>query len=135
MDEGLLDIAEVAKRSGLAPSALRFYEQKGLIGATGRNGLRRTYDPATVDRLALVTSARNAGFTLTEIAELFAAKPADSALRARLQAKAADLEERIAQLALMRDSLLHASVCLHDPLVDCPDFQRFVRSARPQPPA
>ncbi|MFD0637979.1 MerR family DNA-binding transcriptional regulator [Catenulispora yoronensis] len=40
-----LDIGEVAARSGLAPSALRFYEQRGLIESTGRNGLRRTYSP------------------------------------------------------------------------------------------
>ena len=41
----LLDIAEVAVRSGLAPSALRFYEKRGLIAPAGRNGLRRTYRP------------------------------------------------------------------------------------------
>ena len=40
MDERLLDIAEVAERCGLAPSALRFYEKRGLVSPAGRNGLR-----------------------------------------------------------------------------------------------
>lgn len=129
MEEDLLDITEVARRSGLTASALRFYERKGLISPTGRNGLRRTYDTAALERLSLITAAREAGFSLAEIAALFAAKPSDAELRRQLQAKAAELEERIAQLALMRDSLLHASVCLHDPLVECPDFRRFVRTS------
>ncbi|MFI6599496.1 MerR family transcriptional regulator [Nonomuraea sp. NPDC050536] len=132
MDDDLLDIGEVARRSGLTASALRFYERKGLIEPAGRNGLRRTYEPGTLERLALITRARDAGFTLAEIAELFAAKPSDAELRERLRAQAANLEARITRLAFMRDSLLHASICLHDPLVECPDFRRFVRSAVPR---
>ncbi|MGW0168554.1 MerR family transcriptional regulator [Streptomyces sp. NPDC003343] len=67
MDEPLLDISEVARRSGLAPSALRFYERKGLIAAAGRNGLRRTYHPEVLQQLGLITCARGAGFSVAEI--------------------------------------------------------------------
>ncbi|RSN51258.1 MerR family transcriptional regulator, partial [Amycolatopsis sp. WAC 04182] len=60
MRDTLIDIGEVARRTGLAASALRFYERKGLIEAEGRNGLRRVYLPETLDRLALITCARDA---------------------------------------------------------------------------
>jgi DNA-binding transcriptional MerR regulator len=120
----LLDIAEVAARSGLAPSALRFYEKRGLVEPAGRNGLRRTYEPGTLDRLALIACARGAGFTIAEIARFLVAKPTDTELRARMAVKARELDEDIARLTRMRDSLRHAATCEHDPLVECPDFKR-----------
>lgn len=123
MTDALLDIAEVADHTGLAPSALRFYEKRGLIAATGRNGLRRTYHPDILGRLALITCARGAGFTLAEIARFLRASPTDAELRTRMAEKANQLDEDIARLIRMRDSLRHASTCTHDPLVECPDFK------------
>ena len=122
----LLDIAEVASKSGLAPSALRFYEKRGLLTSAGRNGLRRAYEPEVLDRLALIVCARGAGFTIAEIARFLVATPGDTELRVRMAAKARDLEEDIARLARMRDSLRHAATCDHEPLVECPDFTRAV---------
>src|SRR5207244_12653319 len=66
-----LDIGEVAKRSGLPASALRFYEEKGLIRSVGRRGLRRLYDPAVLERLAMIALGQSAGFSLDDIARLF----------------------------------------------------------------
>lgn len=129
----LLDIADVAGRSGLAPSALRFYEKKGLIAPAGRAGLRRAYRPEVLDRLALISCARGAGFTLAEIARFLRATPSDTELRARMAAKAQELEEDIARLTRMRDSLRHASTCDHEPLVECPGFKRTF-GARPVEP-
>ncbi|WP_454194248.1 MerR family transcriptional regulator [Nocardia sp. Marseille-Q1738] len=123
MTDVLLDIAEVAEHTGLAPSALRFYEKRGLVAATGRNGLRRTYHPDVLGRLALITCARDAGFTLAEIGRFLRASPTDAELRARMAEKANQLDEDIARLIRMRDSLRHASTCTHDPLVECPDFK------------
>ncbi|WP_328407454.1 MULTISPECIES: MerR family transcriptional regulator [unclassified Nocardia] len=123
MADALLDIAEVAERAGLAPSALRFYEKRGLIAADGRNGLRRTYRPDILGRLALVACARGAGFTIAEIARFIRATPSDTELRARMADKARDLDDDIARLIRMRDSLRHASTCTHEPLVECPDFK------------
>lgn len=120
----LLDIAEVARQSGLAPSALRFYEKRGLITPAGRNGLRRTYRPEVVERLALIACARGAGFTIAEIARFLQATPSDTELRTRMAGKAQELEEDIARLTRMRDSLRHAATCMHEPLVECPDFKR-----------
>ncbi|MCP2339825.1 MerR family transcriptional regulator [Actinomadura rupiterrae] len=122
----LLDIADVAQRAGLAPSALRFYEKKGLIEPAGRNGLRRSYDPAVLERLGLITCARSAGFTIAEIAGFLAARPGDTAIRDRIIEKTAELNNQIAQLTRLRDSLHHASTCTHDPVVDCPDFKRAI---------
>ncbi|MEU1371865.1 MerR family transcriptional regulator [Streptomyces sp. NPDC005803] len=126
MAEPLLDIAEVAHRSGLAPSALRFYEKKGLIASAGRNGLRRTYLPDVLDRLTLITCARGAGLSVAEIGRFLAAQPSDAALRTRMAAKASSLDEQLGRLTRLRDSLRHAAVCDHDPIVDCPDFKRAI---------
>ncbi|WP_039803190.1 MerR family transcriptional regulator [Nocardia araoensis] len=123
MTDVLLDIAEVGEQTGLAPSALRFYEKRGLIAATGRNGLRRTYHPDILNRLALISCARGAGFTLAEIARFLRATPSDAELRARMAEKASQLDEDITRLIRMRDSLRHAATCTHDPLVECPDFK------------
>lgn len=124
MDEKLLDIAEVGERSGRAPSALRFYEKRGLITPAGRNGLRRTYRPDVLPRLALIACARGAGFTIAEIGRFLRATPDDTVLRARMAGKARELEDDIVRLARMRDSLRHAAACTYEPLVDCPDFKR-----------
>lgn len=49
-----LDIGDVAQRSGVPASTLRFYEEKGLIASVGRRGLRRLFDPSVLERLALI---------------------------------------------------------------------------------
>ncbi|MEV6647683.1 MerR family transcriptional regulator [Amycolatopsis sp. NPDC051371] len=122
----LLDIAEVAEKSGLAPSALRFYEKRGLVEPAGRNGLRRTYHPDVLRRLDLVACARGAGFTIAEIARFLVATPSDDALRARMAVKATELDDAIDRLTRMRDSLRHAATCEHVPLVECPDFKQAI---------
>ena len=123
---GVLDIAEVAETSGLAPSALRFYEKKGLLSSSGRNGLRRTYEPEVLPRLVLINCARRAGFSIAEISRFLVATPGDAALRATVAEKTKVLDEDIARLQRMRDSLEHAATCTHEPLVECPDFKRML---------
>ncbi|MEU9206309.1 MerR family transcriptional regulator [Streptomyces sp. NPDC048332] len=122
----LLDIAEVAERSGLAPSALRYYERRGLIASEGRNGLRRTFRSDVLARLSLVTCARASGFTLAEIARFVTATPDDTELRVHLEAKAEHLDAEIDRLTRMRDSLRHAVVCTRSPLVECPGFKQAI---------
>ena len=63
-----MDIGEVAKKAKVAPSTLRFYEEKGLIKSIGRQGLRRQYAKQVLDQLALIALGRAAGFSLDEIA-------------------------------------------------------------------
>ena len=71
-----MDIAEVARRTGFPGSTLRFYEEKGLIASLGRRGLRRSFAPDVLDRLALIALGQAAGFTLDEIRATFSAKGA-----------------------------------------------------------
>ncbi|MCX0269237.1 MerR family transcriptional regulator [Nocardia zapadnayensis] len=132
----LLDIAEVANRSGLAPSALRFYERRGLIQSAGRNGLRRMFEPEILDRLTLIDCARGAGFTLAQIQRFLTATPDDTELRAQLAVKATQLDHDIARLTRMRDSLSHAVTCTHQPLVECAQFKNTLADGdhpRPAP--
>lgn len=69
-DERLLAIGEVAEHTGLTPSALRFYETRGLVAPTTRVGGKRRYHPRVLSDLALVDAATRAGFTLAETREL-----------------------------------------------------------------
>lgn len=123
-----MDITEVAKASGLPASALRFYEEKGLIQSTGRSGLRRLFNAGVVERLALISLARSAGFSLDEIAAMFT--PTGPKInRALLAAKADELDGKIAELTAMRDGLRHAAACKAASHFECPKFLRLLRIA------
>jgi DNA-binding transcriptional MerR regulator len=124
-----MDIAEVARRSGLAASTLRFYEEKGLIASTGRRGLRRAFDPGVLDRLALIALGRAAGFSLGEIARVFAPDGRPRIDRRALAAKADALEATIRRLGAMRDGLRHAAACPAPSHMECPTFRRLMRAA------
>jgi MerR family transcriptional regulator, redox-sensitive transcriptional activator SoxR len=65
-------IGELARRAGLAPSAIRYYESIGLLPEPARVAGQRRYDPATLGRLRVIGAAQQAGFTLREIRELTA---------------------------------------------------------------
>lgn len=131
----VLDIGEISARTGLKPSALRFYEAKGLVRPAGRHGLRRVYNAGTVERIALILSARKAGFTLSEIKDLFGSNRDDADLKRRLAAKADELEREAAGLLRMSDGLRHAVRCRHKHLADCPHFKRGILQALPAPPS
>ena len=122
----LLDIAEVARRSAVPASALRFYEEKGLIGSVGRRGQRRLFEPAVIERLALIALARAAGFSLDEIAETFPAGERASVDRGRLLGKAEELEARIGRLAAISAGLRHAAKCPEPSHFECPSFRRLL---------
>jgi DNA-binding transcriptional MerR regulator len=124
-----MDIAEVAKRSGVPASALRFYEEKGLISSNGRQGLRRLFEPAVLDQLALIALGQAAGFTLDEIRSMFSPDGKPSIDRRLLSAKADELDATIKRLKAMSDGLRHAAVCPARSHAECPSFQRLLRAA------
>ena len=124
-----MDIAVVAKRSGMPASALRFYEEKGLIASIGRHGLRRRYDPSVLERLSLIALGRAAGFSLDEIALVFAADGRPRIDRKMLNAKADQLDITIRNLRAMRNGLRHAAVCPAPSHMECPTFRRLLRAA------
>ena len=124
-----LDIAQVAKRSGVPASTLRFYEEKGLIASIGRRGLKRLFDPSVLERLALIALGRAAGFSLDEIGRMFAPDGGPRIDRGRLVAKADELDLTIRRLTAMRDGLRHAADCKAPSHAECPHFRRIVRLA------
>lgn len=126
----MLDIGEVVEATGLAPSALRFYERRGLLSSSARNGLRRMYDADVLDRVALIVAARDAGFTVREIAELLGASD-EPTVRTALAAKAAELDARIDRLIVMRDRLSHGVRCQSPSLLERPHFRRHLRAVLP----
>jgi len=124
-----LDITEVAQRSGVPASTLRFYEEKGLIASIGRRGLRRLFDPGVLERLALIALGRAAGFSLDEIALMFGPDGRPKIDRRMLAAKALELDRTIRTLSAMRDGLRHAAVCPARRHMECPTFRRMLRAA------
>jgi len=124
-----MDIATVAQRSGLPASTLRYYEEKGLIASIGRRGLRRVFDPGVIERLALIAVGRAAGFSLDEIALMFAPDGRPRIDRQMLAAKAEELDRTIRKLSAMRDGLRHAAACSAPSHMECPKFRRLLRVA------
>lgn len=123
------DIAEVARRSGVPASTLRFYEEKGLIVSEGRRGLRRLFDTSVFDRLALIALARAAGFSLEEIAGVFSPSGRPNIDRALLSAKADEIDRTIVRLRAMRNGLRHAAVCRAPSHFECPTFRKLLAAA------
>ncbi len=124
-----LDISEVAARTGVTASTLRFYEEKGLIASIGRRGLKRLFDPSVLERLALVSLGRAAGFSLEEIAQMFAADGRAKIDRDLLAVKADELEQTIRRLIALRQGLRHAAICPARSHMECPSFRRLLRAA------
>lgn len=127
-----LDISDVARRSGLPASALRFYEEKGLIASVGRRGLHRLFDPRVLERLSLISLGRAAGFTLEEISNMFAADGRPRIDRQLLARKADQLDETIRKLLAMRNGLRHAARCPAPSHLECPTFRRLMAGAGPK---
>jgi DNA-binding transcriptional MerR regulator len=124
-----LDIGQVAQRAGVPVSTLRFYEEKGLIASIGRRGLRRQFDTRVLERLALISLGRTAGFSLDEIALMFGPDGQPRINRQKLMARADELDRKIRELTALREGLRHAAACPARTHLECPKFQRLLRAA------
>jgi len=112
----LLSIGEVARRSGLAVSALHFYERQGLIQSVRTSGNQRRYERSVLRRLAILQVAQEVGMSLDEVRTAFATLPTDRAPDKadwqRLSASwHARLSDRIERLARLRDGLASCIGC------------------------
>lgn len=121
-----MQIGEVARTVGLATSAIRFYEEKGLIPEPARTESGyRDYDPAVVDRLEFIRAGQAVGLTLRELEQVLRIRDrGDSPCRHvtdLLDARISDVDERIAGLRKLRSDLtvLRESATDIDP-TDCP---------------
>jgi MerR family transcriptional regulator, redox-sensitive transcriptional activator SoxR len=120
-----LSVGEVAKRSGVAVSAIHFYEAQGLISSWRTQGNQRRYARDVLRRIAIIKTAQRVGIPLAEIGKAFAAVPQGSTPDAkdwsRLSAQwKAELDERILQLTRLRDQLADCIGCGCLSLKQCP---------------
>lgn len=111
-----LSIGEVARRTGVSASALRFYESSGLITATRTDGNQRRYARATLRRIAFVQAGKTAGIPLAQIQAALDRLPADRAPNRRdwealSQRWREDLNRRIETLVALRDRLTGCIGC------------------------
>src|SRR5262249_55005147 len=126
---GLVAIGELARCTGRASSALRYYERAGLLSPTARAQGRRHYAPSSIERVALIQLCQDAGFTLREIRALLTAWSRRGRLWAPLaKAKLRELDVRIAQAKRARALVQHALACTHRKLVTCPNFRDTLTS-------
>src|SRR5262244_559569 len=132
-NRALLGIGELGRRTGLATSALRYYERVGLLVPDGRVNGRRYYGPASAERIALIGLCQDAGFTLAEIRAVVAAGSRRHPSWTRLmEAKLLELEASIAQARRAKALIEHALACRHRELSMCPNF-RAALNARLSP--
>jgi MerR family redox-sensitive transcriptional activator SoxR len=106
----LLPVGEIARRSGFAESAVRYYERLGLLPATRTAGGQRRFERSTLRRLAFIRAARNVGLSLDEVADALASLPAGrTPTRADWSRLSRGwrrrLDDQIAALTALRDGL------------------------------
>ena len=110
-----MTIGELAERAGLAASTIRYYEEVKLLPRPARASGRRVFDEATLDRLLVITFAKEAGFSLREIRQLFDGFASDTPAGVRWQklatAKLAEMEALAARIEAMKQLLREALRC------------------------
>lgn len=124
----MLTIGEVAKQTGIAASALRYYEREGLIPRADRRGGKRVYNEDILDRLALIGVCKGAGFTVAEMQTLIRGfgrrTPPGRRWRKLAADKLGELEARIAEVERMKKVLEVVTRC------DCPTLEECSRAIR-----
>jgi len=119
----MLTIGEVAKRTGVAASALRYYEREGLIPRADRRGGKRVYGEDILDRLALIGVCKGAGFTVAEMQTLIRGfgrrTPPGRRWRKLAAEKLTELDARIAEVERMKRVLETVTRCECPTLAEC----------------
>lgn len=124
-----MDISEVSKQTGIPSSALRYYEQKGLITSVREKGERRRYATTVLDQLALIALGQAAGLALDEIRSMLSPYGPPNIDRQLLAAKAEEIDGLIKRLKAMSSGLRHAAACPAPSHVECPSFQKLLKAA------
>ena len=123
----LLTIGEVAEQAGVATSALRYYDELGLLRPATRVSGQRRYRPEAVARVGVILLLTDVGFTLAEVGTLLASRAeAPKAWHALAEAKVDELRRAEASAQLARTALEHAMACPKDDIADCPTFWALV---------
>jgi MerR family redox-sensitive transcriptional activator SoxR len=121
MADPQLTIGELAKRTGVATSALRYYEELGLIPAPGRVWGQRRYPESAVALVGVILLLRDVGFSLRESKALLALRTQGvEGWRSLAHRKLADLDEQIAKAQTAKEVITHGLACPHDDFTTCP---------------
>ncbi|MBP2323905.1 DNA-binding transcriptional MerR regulator [Kibdelosporangium banguiense] len=127
MPEQQLTIGELAHRTGVATSALRYWDQIGLLPAPARVSGHRRYPPSAIERVGEILLLREIGYTLRELKALIAARTqSGDAWRALAQRKLTELDRCIAHANVARTAVAHALACPHENILECPNFAGVV---------
>ena len=128
-----LSIGEVARQTGLRPSAIRYYESIGLVPEPERRSGQRRFGTSVVGRLALIRAAQGAGFTLNEVRALFDGFPKHAAAsdrwRTMASAKLPEIQELIDRAERMKGWLELLAHCECADLVACGELVLRARTA------
>jgi DNA-binding transcriptional MerR regulator len=124
-----MDISQVAKRTGVPASTLRYYEKRGLITSLAPRGTRRRFAPAVLDQLALVALGQAAGLSLDEVRSMLTPNGRPNINRQLLVSKANELDTTIRQLSAVRRGLRHAAACPARSHAECPTFRKLLKAA------
>jgi DNA-binding transcriptional MerR regulator len=123
MSERLLTIGELARRVLVAPSALRYWEELGLLSPAVRISGQRRYPESAVERVGLILLHRDLGFSLAEQQVLLAPRAVASGDWHRLaRRKLVELDGQIAKAHIAREAISHGLRCPHADLFECPNF-------------
>ncbi len=114
----LLPIGEVAETTGIAVSAVRFYEEIGVISCAARVGGKRRFDPATIGRVSFIQRAQEAGFSLEEIGTIL--DDETGSWRVLVDDKLIELTERKDRLETMISMLAEIRECGCGAVASCP---------------
>jgi DNA-binding transcriptional MerR regulator len=127
MPDEQLTIGELAHRTGVATSALRYWEELGLLPAPARVSGQRRYPQSAVGLVGEILLLRDAGYTLRELNALLAARSqAGDGWRTLAQRKLTELDHRIAQSQAAGTAIAHALACPHEDIRECPKFASVI---------
>ena len=124
-----MDISEVARRTGVPASTLRYYERRGLIASLGPEGVRRRFSPAVLDQLALIALGQAAGLSLDEVLSMLSPNGQPDIDRQLLAAKAEEIDATILHLRAVSRGLRHAAACPAPSHAECPTFRKLLKAA------
>ena len=123
MSDRLLTIGELARRAGVATSALRYWEDLGLLPAPARISGQRRYPESAAGLVGLILLLRDVGFSLAEQKAFMAARAAAPGDWQRLaRRKLAELDDQIANARTAHVAITHALRCPHEDIHECPNF-------------
>jgi DNA-binding transcriptional MerR regulator len=124
---GLLTIGELARRAGVTTSALRYYEELGLLPPPARVSGQRRYPESAAGLVGTILLYSDAGFTLAEQKALMASHASAPGVWKQLaQRKLAELDEQIARAQAAREAISHGLRCPHEDITQCPNFNAGV---------